>query len=206
MINTQKKYPVRKRNRLLEWDYSTPHWYFVTICTQNHKELFGKIVEGKMVLNEYGEIVKFTWDDLPKHNPHVGLDEFVIMLNHVHGIIILNDMQNNVGTDSKSIRKRQSIVVGTDSKSVRTNQSSINRTGLDPVPTEKYHGIPEIVRQFKGFSARRINAIRNTQGQTIWQRSYYDHIIRNEKSLDNIRLYILENPMSWETDKITRKI
>ena len=216
MINTQKKYPVRKRNRLREWDYSTPHWYYVTICTQNHNELFGKIIDGKMILNKYGEIVKFTWEDLPNYNPHVTLDQFVIIPNHVHGIIILNDMQNDVGTDSKSIRKQQSIVVWTDSKSVQTQQittkrtgsepinakqNTIKRTGLEPVPTQKYHGIPEIVRQFKGFSTRRINALQNTPGQKNWQRSYYDHIIRDEKSLYEIRTYIRDNPLKWDIDK-----
>ena len=90
-------------------------------------------------------------------------------------------MYNKIIRINSELVLKQTTTVGIDSKSVRTNQSSINRTGFDLVPTEKYHGIPEIVRQFKGFSARRINAIRNTQGQTIWQRSYYDHIIRNEK-------------------------
>ncbi len=187
MAISQNKHLFRKRNRLREWDYSTPHWYYVTICTKNHHKWFGEIIEGNMVLNENGEIVKLTWYDLPNHNSHVTLDEFVIMPNHIHGIIIINNAKD--------------YNVGADSKSVLTSDATINRTGLEPVPTQKYHGIPEIIRQFKGFSTRRINARRNTPGQTIWQRSYYDHIIRNEKSLYKIRQYIYENPLYWETDK-----
>jgi len=201
MINTPNKFPVRKRNRLRDWNYSTPHWYYVTICTQKHRKLFGEIVDGKIVLNEYGEIVKFIWHDLPNHNPHVSLDEFVIMPNHVHGIIILNEIRNDVGTDSKSILKQQSIVVGTDSKSVHKYNPTTKRTGLDLVPTQKFHGITEIVRQFKSFSTKRINKIRNISKQSVWQRSYYDHIIRNEKSLFEIRRYIRENPLKWTIDK-----
>ncbi len=120
-----------------------------------------------------------------------------------------------VGTDSPSapqlfIYPSFSVDRRRTGKSVRTNQSVIKRTGFKsntirtgykPVPTQKFHGIPEIIRQFKTFSARRINKIQNSPGQQVWQRSYYDHIIRKEKSLDNIRLYIRENPPSWETDR-----
>ena len=184
MVNQHNQ---RKYNRLRKWDYSTPHWYFVTICTQNHHELFGEIVKGKMALNEYGEITEHTWFDLPNHNPKIKLDEFILMPNHIHGIIIIKDTSD--------------YTVGTDSKSVLTSESETKQTGSEPVPTKKNLGLPEIVRQFKTFSARRINKNRNTTGQQVWQRSYYDHIIRTENSLENIRLYIRKNPQSWETDK-----
>ncbi len=199
MVNQHRQ---RKRNRLSEWDYSTPHWYFVTICTQNHHELLGEIVKGEMVLNENGEIAEYTWFDLPNHNPNIKLDEFILMPNHIHGIIIIKNMIDyTVGTDSKSVLISESDTKRTGSEPVNVNKNTINRTGSEPVPTKKNHGLPEIVRQFKTFSARRINKNRNTPGQQVWQRSYYDHIIRNENSLGNIKLYIRENPQSWETDK-----
>ncbi len=161
------------------YDYSQPGWYFVTICVKNWKCIFGKIDIGEMILNEYGNIVKDTWYDLPNHNFNVELDEFIIMPNHIHGIIVLNYNINN-----------KNNVVGTGSEPVPTN-TSINK---------KHHGLSEIIRQFKTFSSKRINHKRKTIGKPLWQRSFYDHIIRNEKSLNNIREYIRINPLKWEID------
>jgi len=100
---------------------------------------------------------------------HIKLDEYVIIPNHIHGIVIIND---DVGA------------------------------GLKPAPTSmKRHGLPEIVRGFKTFSSRRINQYRNTPGQKLWQRNYYEHIIRNDDELNRIREYIINNPLEWEMDR-----
>ncbi len=163
--------------RLKGYDYAQPGAYFVTICTQDRACLFGTVVDGQMRLNEYGEIVRATWLDLPNHLPHVELDAFVVMPNHVHGIIVIND--NPVGAGS----------VG---------------AGSEPAPTTgptRRHGLPEIIRQFKTFSARRINQTRGTPGAPVWQRNYYEHVIRTEESLHRIREYVLSNPMRWTTDR-----
>jgi putative transposase len=85
--NSQKHH--RRSIRLKEYDYSQPGGYFVTVCTQGHEHLFGEILDGEIKLNRYGEIVKECWHDLPNHYPCVKLDEFVVMPNHVHGIIII---------------------------------------------------------------------------------------------------------------------
>ena len=153
--------------RLKGYDYTQPGAYFVTICTHQRRCLFGDVVGGEMRLNELGDFVWATWHDLPNHVPHVQLDAFVVMPNHVHGIIIIRD----VGA------------------------------GSEPAPTTKRHGLPEIVRQFKTFSARRINRRRGTPGQPVWQRNYYEHIIRHEESLNRIRDYILTNPLRWNLDR-----
>lgn len=118
-----------------------------------------------MVLNEYGEMVKFTWNDLPNHVSNIRLDAFIIMPNHVHGIIVITDMVGSV------MELKQ------------------------PQP------LPEIVRQFKTFSARRINQIRQTPGISVWQRNYWDRIIRDEPELDRIREYISNNPRKWHADE-----
>ena len=128
-----------------------------------------------MMLNNIGQIVQTVWDGLPDHYSHVRLDLFSIMPNHVHGIIILKD-DNIVGA------------------------------GFKPAPTEKRgknkrHGLPEIIRGFKTFSSRRINECRDTKGTTVWQRNYFEHIIRNETELNRIRDYIINNPAQWESDK-----
>ena len=126
-----------------------------------------------MILNDYGVNVDFVWRDLPNHNRNVTIDEFVVMPNHVHGIIMINEP--DVGAGSQPA----------------------------PAETTKIKRIPlsEIVRQFKTFSARRINESRKTPNVPVWQRNYYEHIIRDYKSLDNIRAYIINNPARWAIDK-----
>ena len=101
MKNDDDKYHYRKRNRLKEWDYSTPHWYYVTICTKNHRGWFGKIDEGKMVLNIFGKIVQKQWLWLKEKYNYINLDEFIAMPNHFHGILIIT--KNNVGTGSEPV-------------------------------------------------------------------------------------------------------
>jgi len=167
----------RRSIRLRNYDYSRAGAYFVTVCAWKKECLFGEIKNGEMLLNKYGGIVMNCWDDLPNHYNHAQLDEFVIMPNHVHGIIVLN-----VGAGLKPAL------------------FDAQRAGFKPAPT-KQHGLPEIVRAFKAFSSRRINDIRDTCGISIWQRNYYERIIRGEKDLHSIREYIRYNPLKWEEDE-----
>jgi putative transposase len=175
----------RKRLRLKEYDYSQPGAYFVTICTKDRVQRFGEIVDGEMRANNLAAIVESCWNDLPNHYPNVELDAFVIMPNHVHGIVVVLDEPIMVG--DKTVRDRS---VG---------------DGLRPSPTVgspiRKHPLSEIVRAFKSFSARRINEIQNIPGMHVWQRGYYDHIIRDDRSLTRIREYIVQNPQQWESDK-----
>jgi REP element-mobilizing transposase RayT len=150
----------RKSIRIKEYDYSQSGYYFVTICVKNRLQLFGKIENGEMILNEFGVIVEDIWFDLPNHILNLQLDYYYIMPNHLHCIFILNE---NVGAGSKPALDTR------DSK----------RAGLEPAPT-KFHGLSEIIRQFKTFTSKQINILRNTPGVPIWQRNYYEHIIRNE--------------------------
>jgi len=146
-------------------NYSEDGWYFTTICTKNYEPVFGKIQDGQIQLSPLGKIAEQCWLDLPNHYPNCQLDEFIIMPNHVHGIIIIE------------------------------NPAPISvRTGLKPVPNPnpKKHSLSEIVRGFKTFSSRKINTAQN-EFLFRWQRSFYDHIIRNEKSLEKIRTYIYFN-------------
>ena len=175
----------RKRNRrsirLRGHDYSLAGHYYVTVCVKNRQSILGDVCHGKMILNAMGEKVQFTWLDLPRHNKNIELDEFIVMPNHLHGIIII------VGAGSKPAQKHRHISIG-----------NYKRAGLEPAPTD--HGLSEIVRQFKTFSTKRINQINNTLGVSIWQRNYYDHIIRNNASLQKIREYIINNPLTWPYD------
>jgi len=161
----------RRPIRLPEYDYTQAGAYFITLCTYKRKFLFGNVVDSEMRLNQAGQLVLAEWLALPRHYPHVSLDVFVVMPNHVHGIVILlhpQDVRTTAGAGSISIRM---------------------------------HGLSEIVRALKTFSARRINASRSTSGTPLWQRGYYEHIIRTEESLNRIREYVVNNPIQWEYDR-----
>jgi len=147
----------------------------VTICTKDRQQRFGEIVNGEMRRNDLAAIVQSCWNDLPNHYPNVGLDAFVVMPNHVHGIIII--MDDPVGATSRR-----------------------PHTGAGfPRP---YLG--NVVAYFKYESAKRINKLSTTPGAPLWHRGYYDHIIRDDRSLDQIRDYIIENPQRWSSDKQNR--
>ncbi len=168
----------RRSIRLKNYDYSQSGAYFITICTQNRKCLLGNIVRDEMMANELGKMAEFTWYDLPNHNKDIMLDAFVVMPNHVHGIIFITD---TVGAGSKPALPVHS------------------KPAQEAVP--KGHGLSEIIRQLKTFSAKRINQHRQTPNNPIWQRNYYEHIIRDEFELQKTREYIINNPLNWRTDE-----
>jgi REP element-mobilizing transposase RayT len=160
---------------------------------QDKEMLFGKVINNVMILNEFGIVVEYTWNDLPNHNKHIHLDNYVIMPNHIHGIILIN----NHGLEFN--------IVGAGSEPAPTSSEPAPTPSESALPIKKiksrYHGLPEIIRQFKTFSACRINDIRKTRGAKIWQRNYYEHIIRNEHDYNRIQKYIIENPLKWNIDK-----
>lgn len=168
-----KQFTDRKTIRLKDYDYTKPGYYFVTINTDKNIQNVSKIINGKIELNESGKIIDMVWNDLPKHYPNCKLDEYIIMPNHVHGII-------------KLINCREELIIIPD-KNVKTKK--IN------------HGLPEIIRGFKTFSSKTINEKIEPEQKFRWQKSYYDRIIRNEHELDNVRRYISNNPVNWENDQ-----
>lgn len=176
----------RRSIRLPGYDYTQPGAYFVTISLQGREALLGEIHAGEMHLNEFGKIVQRAWLDLPIHYAQVELGTFCIMPDHVHGIIILRD-----GDD---------IIVGAGLRPAPTTTAPAP-TPTAPTPTAtRQYPLSEIVRAFKSFSARRINAVRQTPGTTVWQRSYYEHIIRSDQEYQQIHQYIQANPAHWDRD------
>ncbi|MGD8599358.1 MAG: transposase [Anaerolineae bacterium] len=172
----------RRSIRLKGYDYRQAGAYFVTICTYQREMLFSRVDDGELILNEFGVLVQQAWEDLVTHYHHVDLDAFVVMPNHVHGIIVLTD-DERVGAGLKPAPTRAD-----DGESARA-------------VARKRHGLPEIVRGFKTFSARRINRLRRTPGLPVWQRNYYEHIVRSERALNAIRRYIAGNPDRWAWDR-----
>jgi len=180
--------------RLKNYDYAQPGAYFITICTHNRKYLFGDVVNKNMQLNKFGEIVNQCWVETEKIRPGVIIDEYIIMPNHLHGIIVItNDYQN---ADSYNNVGAYCDVGAYCNTPLHDTSQRCNTPLQSPSKT-----IGAIVRGFKSSSTKQINQIRNTPGIPIWQRNYYEHIIRDDESLQRIREYIVQNPAKWEKDK-----
>lgn len=178
--------PERKLNRWQGYDYSMPGLYFVTICTKDKEEFFGEIKDYKMRLNGMGEIASKYLQVIPRHYKNLELDEFVIMPNHIHGIIYITEIES-IGADN----------VGTEYYSVPTVTQSPNRTA----PIDRHYGLlSKIVKSFKHATTRNIRQ-QFHDNHFAWQRSFHDRVIRSEKELQNIRDYIANNPVNWENDK-----
>lgn len=172
----------RKSIRLPGFDYSREGAYFITICTHDREELFGEIKNGEMILNENGKIARDIWYETPSHFPHIAMDEFVVMPNHIHGIIIINEpVMKNVGA-------RHAVPL-------QKNQCEQFRK-----PT--IGTIPTIIRSYKSAVTKKINENRTAVHTPVWKRNYWEHVIRDEKSYETIASYIINNPLKWEMDKL----
>lgn len=173
MLNKQ-----RKTIRLRGYDYSSDGWYYVTICTFERRLFFGEIKNGKMVLNKYGEIVLKIWQSLPNHHP-VELDALQIMPNHLHFILILPACRG-----------------------IACNAHYQGFARKTPTFQNVTSGsLPCIIRAFKSECSKQIRKIIGNPEFPVWQRNYYEHIIRNEESLQKIRQYVQLNPILWYRDR-----
>jgi len=177
--------------RLKDYDYSSPGEYFVTICTGGMVEFFGDVVNGEMKRNDVGEIAHQLWMGIPNHHKNAMLDEFIIMPNHAHGIIVIcgKDYDRDVACNDK-------ISVGHGRDAI--NRVSTGGTTKTNNPMLTRQSLSYIVRQYKG---RVLFEIRKTNHDFSWQPRFYDHIIRDEKGLNAIREYIHNNPAQWEYDR-----
>lgn len=235
----------RRSIRMKGYDYTRAGAYFVTICTQDRACLFGAVVDGVMQLNEAGRMVKQCWHDIPVYLPNVKLDMFVVMPNHLHGIIIIprkppvgaglvpapktpapnapapnvsaptdpNLGENTVGTIAVGATTR---VAPTDANPANTNGATTRVAPTDPyrattrvAPTDGNRAKPAVGDIVGAFKSK--TTVAYTRGvkqsgwlpfrERLWQRNYFEHIIRNEDSLNRIRQYILDNPLRWWMDR-----
>jgi REP element-mobilizing transposase RayT len=179
-IISKKRY--RNLIRLQSFDYSKAGAFFVTICTQDRRCLFGDVANGQMQLNHFGEIVKNEWLKTEQFYPNVKCDGFVIMPNHFHGIVQIFDPQPAiVGAIHES--HLQSPVYESPQRMTITQRRQMT--------------LPKLIGRFKMVTAKQINILRNTSGQKLWQRNYYEHIIRDECEFYRVLKYIEDNPMKW---------
>ena len=158
---------ARRLIRLQSYDYSQDGAYYFTVCTFNRVCIFGNVADSAMHPNECGQAVMDVWNLLPHHFPHVHTHAFVLMPNHVHGILVFRDADDAASRNRVLMRR----------------------------------GLPEVVGTFKSYSARAVNRLRDTRGQPVWQRGFYDHVVRTEGALARLSEYIVNNPLQWELDR-----
>ena len=185
MVSTTPSLPERKNIRLKEYDYSQAGAYFITICVQNRKCLFGHIVNQEMQLNDAGKMIDKWWNELQNKFTNIQLDQYVIMPNHFHGIVFINNVPD--------------VSVGADLRVCPQNNLETGAHAGAPLQT--------IIQWFKTMTTNDyIRHVKNDRWQSfdkkLWQRNYYEHVIRNDVSLNEIRDYIINNPLNWEKDSL----
>ncbi len=184
----QNKYRI-PTTRLQTWDYSNNGTYFITICTQNREHFFGNIKNGIMQLSEIGKLAEQYWLEIPNHFPFVELGNFVVMPNHVHGILIINKIDNPTLSSTESVETSHCLV----------SKINLNTTiGSLRFQNQGKNTISSIVGSYKSIVTK---TSRQTHSDFGWQSRFHDHIIRNSKSFDIIQNYIFENPLKWKNDK-----
>lgn len=172
----------RRSIRLKGYDYSQSGAYFITICTQDRGCLFGEVADGEMRLNDAGAVVADEWIKSGELRDEITLDKWVVMPNHFHAVVIIH-----VGAHG---------VVGAHGN-VGAHRRAPLRASLRRPPKS----LGSLVAGFKSAVTKRINALRQNPGAPVWQRNYYEHIIRDEESLNRIREYIVHNPLQWALDR-----
>ncbi len=175
----------RQSIRLRGYDYTQAGAYFVTIVVRNRECLLGDIVAGQMCLNDSGRIVAAEWQKLPARFPHVTTDASMVMPYHLHGIIVMGGRKGEAFADKK--------------------KGVLDGTGECFAPTQRPMGtlpgsLGAIMQNFKSTSTRQVNVLRQTPGLPLWQRNYFERIIRDERELNRIREYIVNNPLKWALD------
>jgi len=206
----QNKYRIPSA-RMQNWDYGWNAPYFVTICAQNREHYFGNIVNGKMQLSEIGQMAEKYWCEIPQHFPFVQLGAFVVMPNHVHGIIII---EKSVETQNFASGRNDGRIDGcidgcidgrNDGRNVETqNFASLPQIPQIPQTPQKNKFGPQsknLASIVRGYKIGVIKNARQIHADFEWQPRFHDHIIRDAESYQKIETYIIENPLLWDKDK-----
>ena len=183
--------------RLPGYDYANPGAYFLTILTHKKEHLFGKVIKGVVQLSPLGEIAQEQWEKIPTHFSNVLLDAFVIMPNHIHGVLVITEGLADTGKGKGKAFERYNTP-----NIFRSNALPIqSKSGSNASPKQlgsQPGSIPAIIQNYKSITSRKINKLLNSPGSTIWHRNYFEHIIRDEEDFNRIQQYIQENPLRWE--------
>jgi REP element-mobilizing transposase RayT len=193
MDRFQNKYRIPSA-RLQGWDYSQNGTYFITICTAGREHYFGEIENGKMQLSHIGIIADILWHDIPHHSTNTELGAFVVMPNHIHGVLILNnpitDTDTNADADVDTVETLHATSLQSD---VQSNKNEFMAT-ISPKP----NSVSAIIRSYKSAVSKHAHRL---GFDFNWQTRFHDHIIRNDAEYQRIANYINANPENWETDK-----
>jgi putative transposase len=166
----------------MDWDYSSESVYFVTICCHERQSCFGSIGDNEIVPSEIGKIASQFWLEIPNHFPHVKLDEFIVMPNHIHGLLILD----------------YSLVETLHGMTLQPGKASNHNINQFSKPIK--NSVPVVINQYKSSVKRWCN--KNGFDHFRWQSRFYDEILHNENSIDIIREYIYNNPRNWNEDEL----
>jgi REP element-mobilizing transposase RayT len=172
----------RRSIRLQGYDYSSAGAYFITLCTFQRQCLFGQIIDGAMQLNECGQIVAEEWLHSSTVRQEIDFDQWVIMPNHLHGIVLINPTHPVGAHNRVGAHGRAPLQMG--------------------VAYRRPRSLSSFVAGFKSATTKRLNTARNSPGTPVWQRNYHEHIIRSEESLQYIQQYIHSNPATWQEDQL----
>ncbi len=196
----------RRSIRLKGYDYFRAGIYFITICIQNRLCLFAEIKKGEMILNDTGKMIKTVWDEIPVYYQGFNIHEFIVMPNHIHGIIQIVSNPNSVGTGPCACpNPRICYDIGQPQGVAPTD---IHRSQPNSRQQQRYTpkmSLSDVVHRFKTLTTKRYtDGVKNNGwprfNKKLWQRNYYEHIIRDEKSYHKISGYIVNNPMTWQDD------
>ena len=202
MTKAESRLHHRRSIRLPGYDYSQPGAYFITICVEDHQCLLSEVIGGAVHLTPTGRIAQQEWERLSVRFAGIRLDAYIIMPNHIHGIIILEDSAapDTRGTGAK-LHDHDSDLPDPSRAPSREQASREQASGEQfgkPIPGS----IPTIVRSYKSDVTQWANRMRRTPGAPFWQRNYYEHIIRDQAELECVRDYINDNPEKWERDRV----
>jgi REP element-mobilizing transposase RayT len=188
------------------WDYGWAGAYFITICTQNREHYFGEIHSGTMHLSHLGVLADVLWHEIPNHSKNVTLGEFVVMPNHIHGILILHNDNQNAKNDNENVNNVNNVnnVETRHALSLQTNETNeTNETNQKTIAEQRFQNqgkntISSIIGSYKSAVTKHANRLGLPNG---WQSRFHDHIIRNEEEFQRISHYIKNNPTNWQEDK-----
>jgi putative transposase len=182
--------------RLQDWDYSSEGAYFITICTRDRAHLFGDIENGIMALSNVGVVANLMWFEIKNHAKSIELGEFIVTPNHIHGILIINDMKvandtNEIANDIDDVETRHALSL---------HHAPITRPniGSSRFQNQGKNSVSSIIGSYKSAVTKHANRLGFEFG---WQERFHDHIIRNAESFETIQNYIANNPLKWKEDK-----